>query len=424
MIVKAIDVNIASKALGGIVEDGKLGAHEETLPVEAQLVVATQLCPLRTVGAIIELCHVAPYVEVGIDAQPEDGRGEGYGGYHLVGNVLHFLIPLRQLHRLLIQREHQLAAVLLDHQHTGIAVESGEACTVAILHPRKVQLDGTATRWTFHALCQRIGSQIEVGHHPTGLQSEPSRTVGQRPGTIHGVVVPLPLQAEFLIGKIVTADNMFLGLAVDQCTDTGGHQAFLVAQHRPSVNPPAGHQHRHTAYAPTVLEDDAVPVAILTIYDGALSHMGESTKGTLQDDALLVRAADIVGTIAHLTTVTAGNAPHLRNHQQVVVTLVLQHPAAFQDSRLVSLALEQLMVRTLDDIRQVGLQLHHLAGAVDDIHAVVVIEEQGAVVEMAHARQEGPLALCLLGSEDIGVAHRSCLVGSQERIETTIVIFQ
>ena len=106
MIVKAIDVNIASKALGGIVEDGKLGTHEETLPVEAQLVVATQLCPLLAVGAIIELCHVASYVEVGIDAQPEDGRSEGYGGYHLVGNLLHFLFPLRQLHRLLIQREY------------------------------------------------------------------------------------------------------------------------------------------------------------------------------------------------------------------------------------------------------------------------------------------------------------------------------
>ena len=144
---------------------------------------------------------------------------------------------------------------------------------------------------------------------------------------------------------------MGLGLATHQCTNTSGHQAFLVAQHGPSVNPTAGHQCEHTSHTTTVLENNAIPVAILAIHNGALSHMGETTKGTLQNDFLFIRATDVVGTIANLTTITSWNAPYLRDHQQIVMTFVFQHATSLQDASLVGLALEQLMMRTLNDIR-------------------------------------------------------------------------
>ena len=43
---------------------------------------------------------------------------------------------------------------------------------------------------------------------------------------------------------------------------------------------------------------------------------------------------------------------------------------------------------SLDDIGEIWLQFHHLAGSVDDIDAVVIVEEQRTVVEVAHAGNE------------------------------------
>ena len=37
-----------------------------------------------------------------------------------------------------------------------------------------------------------------------------------------------------------------------------------------------------------------------------------------------------------------------------------------------------------DDVTEVRLQLHHLTGAVDHIHTIVVVEEERTVVEVAH----------------------------------------
>ena len=45
-------------------------------------------------------------------------------------------------------------------------------------------------------------------------------------------------------------------------------------------------------------------------------------------------------------------------------------------------------------------------------------------MEVAHSRQHAPRSLGLLGGEDIGVAHRPLLVGSQQGIEAPVVVLQ
>ena len=103
---------------------------------------------------------------------------------------------------------------------------------------------------------------------------------------------------------------------------------------------------------------------------------------------------------------------------------MLDDTTALQDSFLVFLSLEDTHVGSLDDIREVGFQFHEFARSVDDIHTTVVVEEQRAVVEVTHTRDDGPGTFCLLSREDIGVAHRPLLVGSQQRIELPVVVFQ
>ena len=88
------------------------------------------------------------------------------------------------------------------------------------------------------------------------------------------------------------------------------------------------------------------------------------------------------------------------------------------------LTLEYLHVRTLNDIGEVGLQLHQLTRTIDDIHTVVIIKEQRAVVEVTHTRYQCPFTGRVFSTIDIGVAHSTTLVGSEKYIEATIVVFQ
>ena len=84
---------------------------------------------------------------------------------------------------------------------------------------------------------------------------------------------------------------------------------------------------------------------------------------------------NIIRTIAYLTTMTTRTVG-LRDHQQIILAIVLDDTRTLQESRLIFLTLEDTFVGTLDDIAQVLLQLHHLACAIDDIHTVVIVEEQ------------------------------------------------
>ena len=339
-------------------------------------------------------------------------------------DTLDSLFALGQFDGLLAEREHPSAPFLLDTQHTGVAVESREAGTVAILHLRQVHLHNTTALGTFHALRQRIGSQEEVGNHPTGLQAQPARTLGETPRSIHRIVVPLPVQAQLSSGEVVTADDVALWLSRLHHTHTVGNTAFLIAQQGPSVNPTAGHQRGNTAHTATVLEDNGIPVAILTVDNGTLSDIGETAKVGFQDDVLLIRSTDVVGTVADLTAVTTRDTPYLRDHQQVIAPLVLQHATALQNARFVSLTLEQLVVGALDDVGEVLFQFHHLTRTIDHIYPVIIVEEQRAVVEVAHARQQRPRSLSALSRIDIGITHRTRLVRCQKGIETSVMILQ
>ena len=285
-----------------------------------------------------------------------------------------------------------------------------------------IDAHSTHARRAFHALRQRVGSQIEVGHHAVGLQAQEARTLREAPCVVNGIMVPLPVQPQFGVCEVISFDNGCLGLIALIGAHGLGHLAIFIANHRPAVDPAHGRDCKYAPYPTTILEDDAIPVAILTIDDGALSHVGESTKIALQDNRLLPRSLKVVGTVAHLTAMTT-RGKDMTNHKQIVTSIMLDDAATFQEPRLVGLTLEHLAVSTLDNIGEVGLQLNHLARAIEHIDTVVIVEEERSIVEMAHARVYCPRPLGLRGGTDIGLSHGTTLVGSEERIELSFVIF-
>ena len=79
---------------------------------------------------------------------------------------------------------------------------------------------------------------------------------------------------------------------------------------------------------------------------------------------------------------------------------------------------------TLDDTLQIACQLTHLTGSEEHVGCAVVIEEQGGIVKMAQTGMDSPRTFGLRSREDIGIAHRTLLIRSQECPELTIVVFQ
>ena len=202
-----------------------------------------------------------------------------------------------------------------------------------------------------------------------------------------------------------------------------GNLSFFIAEHWPSVDPSAGHEQRHAADGATVLEDDAIPVAPLRVDDGSLSRVAESAEGSLENNILLIRSFGFVGTIAHFAAMAAW-CIDLRNHQQVVATLKLDHTRTLQQASLLSFALEGMAVRVRHHTLQVGSQLHLLACTIEHINAAVVVEEQRCIVEVRQSRHQCPRSFCFLSRIDIGAAHVARLVRHEEHIEATVVVFQ
>ena len=102
---------------------------------------------------------------------------------------------------------------------------------------------------------------------------------------------------------------------------------------------------------------------------------------------------------------------------------MLEHTATFKDAFLIFLALEQLSMSALYDIREVWFEFHHFPCTVDDIHTIVIVEEEGAVVKMPHSGDDGPWTFCFFCRKDVGVAHAPLFIGCQQGIESALVVF-
>ena len=120
---------------------------------------------------------------------------------------------------------------------------------------------------------------------------------------------------------------------------------------------------------------------------------------------------------------TAGSID-MADEQGIVGAAMLDDTGALQQAALVGLTLEVMAVTTLDDALQVARQLTHLTRSEEHVGCAVVIEEQGGIVEVAQTGVDGPRSFSLRSGKDIGIAHGSLLVGSQECPELTIVVFQ
>ena len=114
----------------------------------------------------------------------------------------------------------------------------------------------------------------------------------------------------------------------------------------------------------------------------------------------------------------------MRDELCIVHAIVLDDTRALQQTSLIGLTLEIVTETTLHDTLQITRQLAHLSCSEEYVWRTVVIEEQRRIVEMTQTGMDGPRALGLGSREDIGIAHRTRLVGSQQRPELTIMIFQ
>ena len=337
-----------------------------------------------------------------------DNLGQVHSLDDFLLDLRHRLLTLGQAHFLLAHLQHEFLALLLDGQHAAVAVEGSQSGTVAVLHLAQVHHDIATACRPLHALCQRVGCQIEVRYHARSLQSQESGTLRQAPRLVHGVVVPLPVQAQLrgveCVGAYNTANIVFIGINRSVGTQGSRHLTILVAQLGPSVNPADRRDGEHAAHAVAVLEHDAVPVALLGIDDGALCQIAKSAEVRLQNSVLLPGAVQVLRAVAHLAAMTAGRID-MRYELCVVSAVVLDDTCALQQSALVGLTLEVVTQRALDDAFQVACQLAHLACTEEDIRCAVVVEEQRGIVEVTQARVNGPRTFGLRCGEYIGIAH-------------------
>ena len=201
------------------------------------------------------------------------------------------------------------------------------------------------------------------------------------------------------------------------------HLAIFVAQLWPTVNPTDRRQRQHTPYATTILEHDTIPVAFLSINDRSLCQIGETTEITLQNGILLPRTLQVLCAVTHLAAMTP-RGKHMADEQGIICTIMLDDARTLKETALVGFTLEIMAVTAFYDTLQIACQLTHLACTEEDVGRTIVIEEQGSIVEMTQTRVDSPGTFSLISSKDIGIAHSAGLVGSQQRPELAIMIFQ
>ena len=109
-----------------------------------------------------------------------------------------------------------------------------------------------------------------------------------------------------------------------------------------------------------------------------------------------------------------------RHHHQVVVAVLLERGGTFKKRRFLA-AFEELSVESaLLHGGEVRLEFRHAAGPVEAVHPSVVVEQDGAVVEMRRARQELPRALGTVR----GVDKSARAVGDEPGVELSSVMHE
>ena len=236
-------------------------------------------------------------------------------------------------------------------------------------------------------------------------------------------MVPLPEQSQLLRVEIIGAYDVGLGLPASVGAHLLGNLPVFIAQHRPAVYPANGRKRQHTAHAATVLEHDAIPVAFLGVNNSSLSQIREAAEVAFQDHVLLPLPLQVLRAVANLAAMAAWRID-MRDQQGIVRTVMLDDTGSLQQSPFVLLALEVMAQRAFHHAFQVASQLAHLARSEENIRRAVVVEEQRSVMEVAQARMNGPGTLGLRSGKDVGVAHGTALVRSQQSPELPVVILQ
>ena len=112
-----------------------------------------------------------------------------------------------------------------------------------------------------------------------------------------------------------------------------------------------------------------------------------------------------------------------RNHQEIILAVVLDHAGTFEQTRFISITLKEFTMAARHHIRQVGIQLHHLSRSINHVCLIVVIEEESGIMEMLQTAVDSPFALDIIGSTDISLSTR-IIIRSKERIELATMILQ
>ena len=233
-------------------------------------------------------------------------------------------------------------------------------------------------------------------------------------------MIPLPLQVKLRTREIITIHHSLAIVAQHRLGHRERHISIRIPKHRPSIFPSAWLQGEHSSHSPSVLEDDAIPFAIRSIDNGTLSDTAIASELGLQDDLLLISSPDMIGTI---TDFTARMSPRPRNHQEVVLAIMLDHARTLQQVFLLGISLKEATMATFHHCRQVGIELHHLSCGIDDIRLVIIIKEERGIVEVRQTAMDSPHSLDVVSRADIGFATRM-VIWCKERIKFASMILQ
>ena len=112
-----------------------------------------------------------------------------------------------------------------------------------------------------------------------------------------------------------------------------------------------------------------------------------------------------------------------RNHQEIILAVVLDHAGAFEQTRFICITLKEFTMAARHHFRKVGIQLHHLSRSINHVCLIVVIEEESGIMEMLQTAVDSPLSFDIISSTDISLSTR-IIIRSKERIELATMILQ